>query len=62
MDKSQGLVYQNQRYLFIKTNVICEYPNLLLGHRIEEPVRRMTTLGKLQIQEEPIKMHGSNHQ
>ena len=32
----------------MKTNVICEYANLLLGHIIEEPVKRMTTLGKMQ--------------
>ena len=38
--KSQGL--------FIKINVISEYANLLLGDRIEEQVKRMTKLAKLQ--------------
>ena len=34
--------------MFIKTKVIGEYANLLLGHRIEEQVKRMTTFAKLQ--------------
>ena len=34
--------------MFIKTNVIGEYANLLLEHGIEEQVKRMTTLTKLQ--------------
>ena len=38
----------NLRDLFIKTNVIGEYANLLLGHTIEEQVKRITTLAKLQ--------------
>ena len=34
--------------VFIETNVIGEYANLLSGHRIEEQLKRMKTLEKLQ--------------
>ena len=48
--------------MFIKTDVIGEYANLLLGHRIKEQVKQMTTLAKLQNSRGAQQMHGNNHQ
>ena len=48
MKSSYPKAWINLRDFFIKTNVIGDYANLLLGHRIEEQVKRMRTPAKLQ--------------
>ena len=48
MKSSYSKAWIKSQDLFIETNVIGEYANLLSGHRIEEQLKRMKTLEKLQ--------------